>query len=103
MKNVTANELNEKQNNGEKILVDFYADWCQPCKMLTPNLESIENNHELISFVKYNVDERSPILEDLRIRAVPTVILFDGINEVSRFSGVRSSNDVNNLILESFK
>ncbi len=67
-------------------LVDFYADWCQPCRMLSPVLEDIEKDFPSVTFAKHNVDT-SDIAESLSIFSIPTVILFRDGEEVDRFIG----------------
>lgn len=103
MKNITLEELVVKQNDGKKIVVDFYADWCQPCKILSPIMETVELEHNLVEFVKIDVSRPNPMLEALNVRAIPTVIMFDGKTEVIRFTGVQPERKINMLILESFK
>lgn len=102
MKNITFDELVEKQNDGKKMVVDFYADWCQPCKVLTPILETISLEHNLVEFVKVDAGRYHDILKELNIRAVPTVIMFDGKKEVGRFTGLQPERKINLMILESY-
>jgi len=102
MKNVTFDDLVDMQNDGKKIVVDFYADWCHPCKILSPILNEVEVEQNLINFVKIDVGISHPMTGELNIRAIPTVILFQGHSEVGRFSGVRDVKSINQLIIESF-
>lgn len=92
MEKVTSEVVKTKQSENKKLLVDFYADWCGPCKMLMPRLESFENEFNNVEFVKVNVDENMEYAKELGIRGVPTVIIFDGENMVNRSSGVQSDN-----------
>ena len=55
------------------VLVDFYADWCMPCKMLAPILEKLENDYEI---VKVNVDENQNLAQELGIMSIPTLMLY---------------------------
>jgi thioredoxin 1 len=102
MKNITCDELVVKLNDGKKIIVDFYADWCQPCKVLSPIMERVELEHNLVEFVKIDVSDKHPMLTELNVRAIPTVIMFDGKNEVARMGGVSSEHKLNMTILESY-
>lgn len=90
MEKVTSEVVKTKQSENKKLLVDFYADWCGPCKMLMPRLESFENEFNNVEFIKVNVDENMEYAKELGIRGVPTVIIFDGENMVNRSSGVQS-------------
>lgn len=90
MKQVTVEELEQLKSNGEKILVDFYANWCGPCKQLIPRLESIQHEYANVKFVKIDVDQNMDGSIKYGIRAVPTVMIFDGDKELFRTSGVKT-------------
>ncbi len=64
-------------DNDEKVLVDFYADWCGPCKMIAPILEEIAREHNEIKIGKVNVDDYPELAIKYRVASVPTLILFD--------------------------
>lgn len=87
MEDVTANQVKELQNQGEKLLVDYWAKWCGPCKTLIPRLEEIEKEYENIKFVKVDVDENQDSLVELGISSVPTVLIYNGKNLVQRLVG----------------
>lgn len=71
------------------VLVDFYADWCGPCKMLTPYLESLASeNAGRVLVVKVDTDAAPKVASEFEIRSVPTVILFHNGNEVERSLGI---------------
>ena len=89
MENVTTERFKELQLEGKKIMVDFFAEWCQPCKMLIPRLEKIEKEYPNISFIKINVDDNMDAALDLGIRSVPTVIIYDGEKLVNRSQGAQ--------------
>lgn len=90
MKNITGQEVLSLQKEGKKVLVDLWAPWCGPCKTLIPRLENIDGRYDNVEFVKVNVDEESSYAQGLGIRSVPTVIIFDGDQEVNRLTGVQS-------------
>lgn len=58
------------------VLVDFYADWCGPCRMVGPIVEEISNEVENLKVIKVNVDEREDIAKMYGIMSIPTLILF---------------------------
>ena len=68
----------------EKVLVDFYANWCGPCKMLGPVLENISND---IKIVKVDVDKFNELAREYGVMSIPCVILFDRGNEIKRNVG----------------
>ena len=61
---------------GDEVLVDFFATWCGPCKMLTPELEDLCEEHEEITVVKIDVDKFPLLASKFNVRAVPTFIVF---------------------------
>ena len=65
----------EKEVQGELALVDFYADWCGPCQMLSPVIEELEKETSL-KVVKINVDEIPDLARQFRIMSIPTLMLF---------------------------
>lgn len=80
--NYNGNNFNEEIK--ERVLVDFYANWCGPCKMLGPELEKISND---IKVLKVNVDEYQDLAREYGVMSIPCVILFDNGSEVKRNVG----------------
>ncbi len=76
----------------KKVIVDFYADWCNPCKMMAPVLEQLSEEYPEVRFVKINVDENRQSALDYDIQSIPTLIVFDGGEEVSRCVGVKTKD-----------
>ncbi|MDD3187074.1 MAG: thioredoxin [Bacilli bacterium] len=74
IKHVNTSEFNEEIKKNSKVLVDFYADWCGPCKMLGPVLENLEKDTD-ITILKVDVD-KEPIAYEYNVTSIPTVILF---------------------------
>ncbi|MDQ6711472.1 MAG: thioredoxin [Candidatus Dormibacteraeota bacterium] len=60
----------------QPVIVDFYADWCGPCKMLAPLLDQIGNEHADVKIAKVNIDEEPVLAERYRIRGIPYVAMF---------------------------
>ncbi len=72
------------------ILVDFWAPWCAPCKMMAPTLNEIaDENPDTITIAKLNVDQNQPIAQKYNIRNIPTMVLFQGGKEIKRITGVK--------------
>ena len=68
----------------EKVLVDFYANWCGPCRMLSPELEKISDE---IKILKVNVDENQDLAKYYGVMSIPCVILFEDGKEIKRNIG----------------
>jgi thioredoxin 1 len=82
---------NLKEKVGEGVhLVDFWAEWCGPCKMLTPVISELKEKYEGKAGVhKINVDDNSELAKEFGIRSIPTVIFFKDGQEMERISGAK--------------
>lgn len=98
MENVTSKELKQLQGDGQKILVDFWAKWCGPCKTLIPRLESMESQYPNVKFIKIDVDENSNAALELGIRSIPTVLIYDGNKQVERITGSQSDSQYKEVL-----
>lgn len=100
VKEVSDSSFEHEVLQSEKpVLVDFWAEWCGPCRMLAPTLEAIaEQYSENAAVVKLNVDHNPSTAETYRIRGVPTLILFSRGKEVERVIGVTSKESISHLI-----
>ena len=82
----------EKENSSDKtIIVDFYATWCGPCKMIYPKFNTLSDSHTDITFLKVDIDQVQKISEKYRIEAMPTFIVFKNGAESARLSGASQS------------
>lgn len=89
--------------NGEiPVLVDFFADWCGPCKSLAPILKDVKSDlGDAIKVVKIDVDKNQVLATQYQIRGVPTMILFKNGKQVWRQSGVVPKNELLQVIKTS--
>lgn len=97
IKNVYLNEFDDAIK-GNKVLVDFYATWCGPCKMLSSVLEKIDEK-DIIQIVKVDVDNCNTLASEYKIYSVPTLILFENGNEIKRISGFISENELEKWVM----
>lgn len=82
------NFTEEVLNSSTPVLVDFFATWCGPCRMLAPVLESIEEDYEdKVKFVKLDVDEAGDIARDYSVMSIPTLIIIKDGEEVAKQVG----------------
>ncbi|NNL03615.1 MAG: thioredoxin [Eudoraea sp.] len=85
------------------VLVDFYADWCGPCKTLAPILKQVkEELGDTIKIVKIDVDKNQSIASKYQVRGVPTMLLFKDSKQLWRQSGVLLKNEIINIV-ESYR
>ncbi len=91
---VDDNNFNENIKNGT-ILVDFYADWCGPCRMLSPILEELSNDFNI---VKVNVDESPITAQKYGVMSIPTLIVFKDGKEVNKKIGLCSKDELKEMI-----
>ncbi|MBQ3414270.1 MAG: thioredoxin [Clostridia bacterium] len=85
---------NEVLNEKGKILVDFYADWCGPCKMMSPIIDEIAEEIENITVGKVNVDENPEIASKYGIMSIPTIIIFENGMPQKKFIGLTSKSEI---------
>jgi thioredoxin 1 len=83
------------------VLVDFFATWCGPCKVLSPILKEVKDDlGDRISIIKIDVDKNQQISTQYQVRGVPTMILFQNGKQLWRQSGVVQKGDIIKIILE---
>jgi len=94
IEHLTAQNFANKTKKGV-VLVDFWADWCMPCKMMAPILNEVaEATDGTATIYKLNVDEQQQVAAQYGIRSIPTMILFKDGKEVERIIGVKSKEAV---------
>lgn len=84
----------DSQINSGTTLVDFYADWCGPCKMIAPIINEIANERTDITVGKVNVDNDPQIAIKYGVQSIPTLIVFKNGIETSRVVGLRAKEDI---------
>lgn len=102
MRKVSEEEFKKVIESG-KFVVDFYADWCGPCKMLAPNLQELERELEAsgVEILKVNVDEAPALAEEMGIQFIPYVVTFVDGEKKDAFNGYKSVEALREFIKNS--
>jgi thioredoxin 1 len=101
----SSNEFHELVSNNDKVLVDFYADWCGPCKMMGPIVEEIaseintEDSKNKIKICKVNVDQNSDLAAEFSVQSIPTLIYFKNGEFNNKIIGLRPKEDILKIII----
>ena len=96
---VTGENFEEEVLKSEKtVLIDFYAEWCGPCKMMAPIIEKVAENNEDVKVVKINVDEAQDIAMKYQVMSIPTLVVIKDGKEAKRSVGLIGQDDIENLI-----
>ena len=81
------------------VLVDFWADWCGPCKMLGPIIDQVAEEHPEIKVCKVNVDKEPSLAIDYKVMNIPNLIVFKNGEKVNQAIGVHSKSDIEAMVL----
>ena len=96
---ITNNNFEKEVLNSDKtIIVDFYAEWCGPCKMMSPIIDKIAEENETVKVGKLNVDDAQDIAMKYNVMSIPTIIIFKNGTEFKRFVGVTSKSEILNAL-----
>jgi len=89
-------------NSSEPVVVDFWAEWCGPCRMIAPALDEISHEMEgKVKIVKLNVDENPAVAAQYGIRSIPTLLIFKNGHLASQKVGAASKTDLSKWISTS--
>jgi thioredoxin len=99
---ITQELLQEKINNGDKLIVDFWGTWCGPCKVMKPAFDKIaeeyRNQNSEVQLYTMDVDKNKEFASSLGIRAIPTVKSFSGGKEVYSQPGMQMEGQIKELV-----
>ena len=85
------------------VIVDFYADWCGPCKMLSPVIANMAKEFPNINFYKVNVDRESVLARKMNIQSIPTVMFYKQGQLVNQFTGYKNPQEIKTIISNFLK
>ena len=93
VKEINSENFNQEISKG-KVLVDMWAPWCSPCRVISPIVDELSNEVKDVKFIKLNVDESPDIASQYDVMGIPTLILFNNGKEIKRIVGLRSKEDL---------
>jgi hypothetical protein len=93
---ITSTELKERINNGEKLIVDFWAPWCGPCKIMKPMFDAaskeLQEQNSNVKLYTFNIEDDRDFVSELGLRSVPTIKAFSDGKEVFTEVGLKQKN-----------
>ena len=96
---VTSQNFEKEVLKSDKtVLVDFYADWCGPCKMLSPIVDEVAKEMSEIKVVKVNVDEAQDLAMNYQVMSIPTLVVIKNGKEAKRSVGLIDKSEIKNLV-----
>lgn len=99
MEIITSEEFEEKVVKNKKfVILDFYANWCGPCKMLMPVLEEIDQDYEMVDILKVNIDQDEDLAKQFGVMSIPTLIFFKDGKDVEKTVGYRQKSQIEEII-----
>ena len=98
---ISSVELQEKINNGDKLMVEFWADWCGPCKMMKPIFERVaQSNESEVQMYTLNIDNNREVALSLGIRSIPTVKMFNSGEVIETKVGLMNESQIKDMVTE---
>jgi len=98
MKHLNLENFEQITKENKKVLIDFYADWCGPCQMLSPIVEEIDKENDDICVCKVNVDENSELAVAFKVQYIPYVVIIKDGAITHRSSGVKTKEQLLELL-----
>lgn len=95
---VTQNNFHEVKNSEKTVLLDFYADWCGPCRMVSPIVDEIAEEYPQYLVAKINVDDEPELAESFSVTTIPTLVVMKGGNVFSQSSGARPKEQILDML-----
>lgn len=86
---ISQNNFDQVKNSQKTVLLDFYADWCGPCRMVAPLVEEIASEHPEYLIGKVNVDDEPALAQEFGVQSIPTLVVLKDGKVVTQSSGAR--------------
>ena len=97
VKEIKDTEYKDIVKSNKKVVIDCFANWCGPCKMLSPVIDSLAEEYNDISFYKINVDDAEKITTEFEIMSIPTILIFENGELKDKVVGFRSKSELEEL------
>ena len=91
---VNKNNFEQVKNSDKKVLLDFYAEWCGPCRMVGPLLEELAAEHPEYVIAKVNVDDEPALAQEYGVASIPTLVVLEGGKVLSQSTGARPKGQI---------
>ena len=88
----------EVLNSDKKVLLDFYADWCGPCRMVAPIVDEIAQEHPEYKIGKVNVDEQPELASSFGVMSIPSIFVLEGGKVIKKALGARSKTELLSML-----
>lgn len=95
---INQNNFDEVLNSEKRVLLDFYADWCNPCRMVSPLVEQIAQENPQYLVGKINVDEEPELAEKFGVSGIPTLVVMQNGKIIKQSSGARPKHQILSLL-----
>ncbi len=95
---VTKDNFDEIKSSANIVMLDFYADWCGPCRMVAPIVHEIADEREDVTVGKINVDNDPDLAQKFGVMSIPTIVVLKGGEEAARAVGVRSKQQLLDML-----
>ena len=95
---LTVENFESVTNTGKPVLIDFWATWCGPCRMIAPVIEEIANEREDILVCKCNVDEEVPLAAKFGVNVIPTLVVLKNGRVAARTEGLAGKGSIIRLV-----
>jgi thioredoxin 1 len=97
--NITKDSFEQEVIKSDKpVMIDFWASWCGPCRMVAPIMEDLAEENNKVKICKVNVDEQGELAAQFRIMSIPTIMVFKNGENVEKVIGARSKEEFQELI-----
>ena len=91
---INKNNFNDVLNSDKRVLLDFYADWCNPCRMVSPFVEQIADENPQYLVGKINVDDEPELANKFGVSGIPTLVVMENGKIIKQSSGARPKNQI---------